>query len=134
MIAVHEGQSLFSQNLQTMRSPQLWRQGSSMQGPSTCLKSATSITTALPRGFFNMSNSARERIAEIIGTPFVLQVYWDRKRGWCGNDKRLYSLPGMRRSCYAITENETQKKLETVISAWSKALNILDAGVCDENL
>ena len=79
-----------------------------------------------------MSNSARERIAEIIGTPFVLQVYWDRKRG--GVEMIRGYLPGMRRSCYAITENETQKKLETVISAWSKALNILDAGVCDENL
>ena len=78
-----------------------------MQGPSTCLKSATSITTARPRDFFNMSNSARERIAEIIGTPFVLQVYWDRKRGGVemirgyihcqGCEGPVMQLPRMRR-------------------------------------
>ena len=81
-------------------------------------------------------DSARKRVAEIIGTPFVLQVYWDRKRDGVEMVRgyiHCQGCEGNAYACYAVTENEAQKKLETVISAWSKALNILDAGVCDEN-
>ena len=78
----------------------------------------------------------RKRVAEIIGTPFVLQVYWDRKRDGVEMVRgyiHCQGCEGNAYACYAVTENEAQKKLETVISAWSKALNILGAGVCDEN-
>ena len=47
-----EGQSLFSPDYLIRKSLLLWRQGSSMQGPSICLQSASSITAAHPRGSF----------------------------------------------------------------------------------
>lgn len=73
--------------------------------------------------------SARKRVAEISGTPFVLQVYWDRKR----DGVEMFAAKGCEGNayaCYAMTEAEAQKKLEKVISDWSKSFNILNGGGC----
>lgn len=67
----------------------------------------------------------RKRVAEIPGTPFVLQVYWDRSRDGVSEMVRGYvhcnGCEGSAYACYAHNESDAQHKLEKVIEAWAKA-------------
>lgn len=61
----------------------------------------------------------RKRVAEIPGTPFVLQVYWDRSRDGVSEMVRGYvHCNGCEGNAYAC---DAQRKLEKVIEVWAKA-------------